>query len=68
MRKYNSDLSKASKADMKILKKLMVLQNIVNALKFLQMQFKEMIIPGLMAILVPVIIGFGGGVNAWEDF
>ena len=62
MKKYNSDLSKASKADMKIFEEA---DGIAEYSKCVEIStnaaLKEMIIPGLMAILVPVIIGFGGG-------
>ena len=62
MRKYNSDLSKASKADMKIFEEA---DGIAEYSKCVEIStnaaLREMIIPGLMAILVPVIIGFGGG-------
>ena len=62
MKKYNSDLSKASKTDLKIFEEA---DGIAEYSKCVEIStnaaLKEMIIPGLMAILVPVIIGFGGG-------
>ena len=62
MKKYNSDLSRASKADMKIFEEA---DGIAEYSKCVEIStnaaLKEMVIPGLMAILVPVIIGFGGG-------
>jgi K(+)-stimulated pyrophosphate-energized sodium pump len=62
MKKYNSDLSKASKADLKIFEEA---DGIAEYSKCVEIStnaaLKEMIIPGLMAILVPVVIGFGGG-------
>ena len=62
MKKYNSDLSKASKADLKIFEEA---DGVAEYSKCVEIStnaaLKEMIIPGLMAILVPVIIGFGGG-------
>ena len=62
MKKYNSDLSKASKTDLKIFEEA---DGIAEYSKCVEIStnaaLKEMIIPGLMAILVPVVIGFGGG-------
>ena len=62
MKKYDSDLSKASKNDLKIFEEA---DGVAEYSKCVEIStnaaLKEMIIPGLMAILVPVIIGFGGG-------
>ena len=62
MKKYDSDLSKASKNDLKIFEDA---DGVAEYSKCVEIStnaaLKEMIIPGLMAILVPVIIGFGGG-------
>ncbi len=62
MKKYDSDLSKASKTDLKIFEEA---DGIAEYSKCVEIStnaaLKEMILPGLMAILVPVIIGFGGG-------
>ncbi len=62
MKKYDSDLSKASKGDLKIFEEA---DGVAEYSKCVEIStnaaLKEMIIPGLMAILVPVIIGFGGG-------
>ena len=62
MKKYDSDLSKASKSDLKIFEEA---DGVAEYSKCVEIStnaaLKEMIIPGLMAILVPVIIGFGGG-------
>ena len=62
MRKYDSDLTKASKADMKIFNEA---DGVAEYSKCVEISTKaalrEMILPGLMAILVPVAIGFGGG-------
>ena len=62
MRKYDSDLSKASKTDLKIFEEA---DGIAEYSKCVEIStnaaLREMIIPGLMAILVPVIIGFVGG-------
>ena len=62
MKKYDSDLSKASKTDLKIFEEA---DGVAEYSKCVEIStnaaLKEMILPGLMAILVPVIIGFGGG-------
>jgi len=58
MRKHNSDLSKASKADMKIFNEA---DGVAEYSKCVEISTKaalrEMVVPGLMAISVPVIIG-----------
>ena len=62
MRKYDSDLTKASKADMKIFNEADGVAEYSKCVEIsTQAALKEMILPGLMAILVPVAIGFGGG-------
>jgi len=62
MKKYNSDLSKASKADIKIVNDA---DGVAEYSKCVEISTKaalrEMILPGVMAIFVPVIIGFLGG-------
>ena len=62
MRKHNSDLSKASKADMKIFNDA---DGVAEYSKCVEISTKaalrEMVLPGLMAISVPVIIGLSGG-------
>ncbi len=62
MKKYNSDLSKASKSDIKIFNDA---DGIAEYSKCVEISTKaalrEMILPGIMAIFVPVIIGFIGG-------
>ena len=62
MKKYDSDLSKASKSDLKIFEEA---DGVAEYSKCVEIStnaaLKEKIIPCLMAILVPVIIGFGGG-------
>ena len=62
MRKHNSDLSKASKADMKIFNDA---DGVAEYSKCVEISTKaalrEMVLPGLMAISVPVIIGLLGG-------
>ena len=62
MRKYDSDLTKASKADMKIFNEADGVAEYSKCVEIsTQAVLREMILPGLMAILVPVAIGFGGG-------
>ena len=62
MKKYDSDLSKANKTDLKIFEEA---DGIAEYSKCVEIStnaaLREMIVPGLMAILVPVVIGFGGG-------
>ena len=62
MRKYDSDLTKASKADMKIFNEADGVAEYSKCVEIsTQAALREMILPGLMAILVPVAIGFVGG-------
>ena len=62
MKKYDSDLSKASKTDLKIFEEADGAAEYSKCVEIsTNAALKEMILPGLMAILVPVIIGFGGG-------
>jgi len=62
MRKYNSDLSKASKADLKIFNDADGVAEYSKCVEIsTQAALREMVVPGLMAISVPVIIGFAGG-------
>ena len=62
MKKYDSDLSKASKADLKTFEEA---DGVAEYSKCVDIStkaaLKEMIFPGLLAITVPVIIGFFGG-------
>ena len=62
MRKYDSDLSKATKEDLKIFNDA---DGVAEYSKCVEISTKaalrEMVLPGLMAITVPVIIGFVGG-------
>ena len=62
MRKYDSDLSKASKADMKIFNEA---DGVAEYSKCVEISTKaalrEMVLPGIMAISVPVVVGFLGG-------
>ena len=62
MKKYNSDLSKASKADMKIFNDADGVAEYSKCVEIsTQAALREMILPGVMAISVPVIVGFLGG-------
>ena len=62
MRKYDSDLSKASDADMKIFNEADGVAEYSKCVEIsTQAALREMVLPGIMAISVPVIIGFTGG-------
>ena len=62
MKKYNSDISKASKSDMKIFNDADGVAEYSKCVEIsTQAALREMVLPGLMAISVPVIIGFLGG-------
>ncbi|MAS39165.1 MAG: sodium-translocating pyrophosphatase [Flammeovirgaceae bacterium] len=62
MKKYDADLSKASKADMKIFNEADGVAEYSKCVEIsTEAALREMVLPGLMAILVPVVIGFGGG-------
>jgi K(+)-stimulated pyrophosphate-energized sodium pump len=62
MRKYDSDLSKASKEDLKIFNEADGVAEYSKCVEIsTQAALREMVLPGLMAISVPVIIGFAGG-------
>ncbi|WP_343487602.1 sodium-translocating pyrophosphatase [Allomuricauda sp. d1] len=64
MRKYDSDLSKASEADMRIFE---AADGVAEYDKCVEISTKasirEMVLPGLLAIAVPVAVGFLGGAN-----
>ena len=62
MRKYDSDLSKATKEDLKIFNDADGVAEYSKCVEIsTQAALREMVLPGLMAITVPVIIGFVGG-------
>ena len=62
MRKYDSDMSKASEADRKIFEDADGVAEYEKCVAIsTQASIKEMVMPGLMAIAVPVAIGFIGG-------
>ena len=62
MRKYDSDLSKASKADMKIFNEADGVAEYSKCVEIsTQAALREMVLPGIMAISVPVVVGFFGG-------
>jgi len=62
MRKYDSDLSKASKADMKTFNEADGVAEYSKCVEIsTQAALREMVLPGIMAISVPVVVGFLGG-------
>ncbi|MBW8244394.1 sodium-translocating pyrophosphatase [Muricauda oceani] len=62
MRKYDSDLSKASKEDMAIFEAADGKAEYQKCVEIsTQASIKEMVLPGLLAIAVPVAVGFIGG-------
>ena len=62
MRKYNSDMSKASEADRKIFEAADGKAEYEKCVAIsTQASIREMVLPGLLAIAVPVAIGFVGG-------
>tara|TARA_B100000287_G_scaffold222729_1_gene210096 strand:- start:7192 stop:9318 length:2127 start_codon:yes stop_codon:yes gene_type:complete len=62
MRKYDSDLSKATKADMKIFNDADGVAEYSKCVEIsTQAALREMVLPGIMAISVPVVVGFLGG-------
>ena len=62
MRKYDSDISKASKADMKIFNEADGVAEYSKCVEIsTQAALREMVLPGIMAISVPVVVGFFGG-------
>ncbi|WP_242082661.1 sodium-translocating pyrophosphatase [Aestuariivivens sediminis] len=62
MRKYNSDMSKASAADRKIFDEADGYAEYEKCVEIsTQASIREMVFPGLLAIAVPVAVGFIGG-------
>ncbi len=62
MRKNNSDMSKASASDRKIFNAADGVAEYDKCVEIsTQASIKEMVLPGLLAIIVPVLIGFVGG-------
>ena len=62
MRKNNSDMSKASASDRKIFDAADGVAEYDKCVEIsTQASIKEMVLPGLLAIIVPVLIGFFGG-------
>ena len=62
MKKNNSDMSKASAADKKIFDAAIGVAEYDKCVEIsTQASIKEMVTPGLLAIIVPVLIGFLGG-------
>jgi len=61
MKKYNSDLSKATEAEMKIFNEADGVAEYSKCVEIsTQAALREMILPGLLAISVPVLVGFLG--------
>lgn len=62
MRKYDSDMSKATEADRKIFDEADGVAEYEKCVAIsTQASIKEMVLPGLLAIAVPVAVGFIGG-------
>ena len=62
MKKYDSDMSKASEEDLKIFRAADDKPEYNKCVEIsTEASIKEMVLPGTMAILVPVLIGFIGG-------
>ena len=62
MRKYDSDMSKASEADRKIFDAANGVAEYDKCVEIsTKASIKEMVIPGVLAIVVPVAVGFIGG-------
>mgnify|MGYP001291424263 FL=1 len=62
MKKNNSDMTKASAADKKIFDAAIGVAEYDKCVEIsTQASIKEMVTPGLLAIIVPVLIGFFGG-------
>ena len=59
MRKNNSDMSKASASDRKIFEAADGVAEYECVEISTQASIKEMALPGLLAIIVPVLVGFG---------
>ncbi len=61
MRKYDSDMSKASEEDRKIFDSANGVADYGKCIDIsTKASIREMVLPGLLAIAVPVIVGFGG--------
>ena len=62
MRKYNSDLSQASESDKKIFEEADGYAEYEKCVEIsTNASIKEMVLPGLLALIVPVAVGFLGG-------
>jgi len=61
MRKYDSDMTKASAADRKIFDEADGVAEYDKCVEIsTEASIREMVFPGLLAIVVPVLVGFGG--------
>ena len=62
MRKYNSDLTNASKEDIEIFEKADGVAEYEKCVAIsTSASIREMIVPGLLAVITPVLVGFLGG-------
>ena len=62
MRKYDADLSKASEEDRKIFDEADGKAEYDKCVEIsTQASIREMVLPGLLAVFIPILIGFGGG-------
>ena len=62
MKKYNSDLSSATEADRKIFDAADGKAEYDKCVEIsTQASIREMVLPGLLAVSIPILIGFGGG-------
>tara|TARA_B100000902_G_scaffold302663_1_gene290682 strand:+ start:30501 stop:32633 length:2133 start_codon:yes stop_codon:yes gene_type:complete len=60
MKKYNSDMSKSTEADRKIFDKADGVAEYDKCVEIsTNASIREMVFPGLLAIIVPVVVGFG---------
>lgn len=64
MRKYDSDLSNATQEDLEVFAKADGVAEYEKCVEIsTKASLREMVLPGLLAIAVPVLIGFIGGAN-----
>ena len=62
MKKYNADISLATDEDRKIFDEADGKAEYDKCVEIsTQASIKEMVVPGLLAVVVPIVIGFGGG-------
>ena len=62
MKKYDADLSNASEEDRKIFDEADGKAEYDKCVEIsTQASIREMVLPGLLAVFIPILIGFGGG-------